>query len=72
MYIYAISLQNKENPQKEPPFAFYIPDWNTHTDDILNNIYRYLDFCREDHCGLHVALSKAVLDSNRYEFGRKV
>ncbi|RDU66545.1 hypothetical protein CQA53_03670 [Helicobacter didelphidarum] len=65
-YVYLRSLvaEYLKNPvKKELPFAFYIPDWNTHTDDILQNIYRYLDFCRQDQCGLHVVLSKAVLDS---------
>ncbi len=59
---YLVAESKKEMVKKELPFAFYIPDWNTHTDDILNNVYRYLDFCREDRCGLHVALSKTILD----------
>ena len=78
VYLRYLVAESKKNPaRKEPPFAFYIPDWNTHADDILNNIYRYLDFCREDRCGLHVALSKAVLDptdmslEEKYKMKRK-
>lgn len=64
VYLRSVVAQYNKNPiKKEPPFAFYLPDWNTHTDDILNNVYRYLDFCREDKCGLHVALPKTILDS---------
>ncbi len=59
---YLVAESKKEMNKKEMPFAFYIPDWNTHTDDILNNVYRYLDFCREDRCSLHVALPKSTID----------
>lgn len=72
VYLRSIVADYLKNPAKvEAPFAFYLPDWNTHTDDILNNIYRYLDFCREDKCGLHVALSKAVLDTSDLSLEQK-
>ena len=66
-YVYLRSLvaKYKKNPAPvEPPIAFYLPDWNTHTDDILQSVYRYLDFCRDVKCGLYIGLSKAVLDPN--------
>ncbi|STQ86222.1 hypothetical protein LS73_000230 [Helicobacter muridarum] len=65
VYLRHIVASYKKNPVKtELPIAFYLPDWNTHTDDILQSIYRYLDFCRDVNCGLYVGLSKAVLDPN--------
>lgn len=72
VYLRKIVEEYKANPvANEIPCAFYIPDWNTHTDDILNNIYRYLDFCANDKCNLHVALTNEVLDSNNKTFEEK-
>ncbi|RDU73144.1 hypothetical protein CQA66_02665 [Helicobacter aurati] len=79
-YVYLRTLVStyKTNPPKtEPSVAFYLPDWNTHTDDILQSAYRYLDFCRDVQCGLYIGLSKAVLDSkdtsleSKYKIKRK-
>lgn len=78
VYLRSIVAEYMKSPvKKELPCAFYLPDWNTHTDDILNNIYRYMDFCRDDRCSLHIAVSKSVLDpadlslEEKYKIKRK-
>ncbi|RAX58833.1 hypothetical protein CCZ01_01160 [Helicobacter monodelphidis] len=50
------------NIQKDPEYVVYLPDWTTHIDSILNNVYRCLDFCSQQDCHFHLALTKHLLN----------
>lgn len=49
---------------EEMPCGIYIPDWTTHLDSVLNNMYRCLEFCSQQDCGFHLALSPQILNEN--------
>lgn len=53
----------------DPECMIYVPDWTTHLDNVLNNVYRCLDFCSQQDCGFHLALSSHLLNENDSFYG---
>ena len=57
-------------PKNEPESVIYIPDWTTHLDNVVNNVYRCLDFCSDHDCGFHLALSRHLLNEEDDYYGQ--
>ncbi len=61
-YLRQVVQTHKKNGGNEPECMIYVPDWTTHVDNVLNNVYRCLEFCSQQDCGFHLALSSHLLN----------